>query len=880
MASGCSVTTAYVAYPDPSWKPMQTKLMSRLFSLSIRAQMLLMALIVALPAAGIIVYSGVKVRQEAITAAVGEIAKIGDTLADQQRHAADSTQLLMAALAQLPDIKNRNAAKTQSILSDILKLNPLYLNISVIDPHGTVWASAITTKPVSVADRRYFKNAMATGRLSSGEYIVSRMAGQPTINLCYPFNNRDGTRAGAMSVALRLDRLGLDLGSKPYGYTILDHRGVVLRKSWGGFKEVGDLVEPQYFGQMQGQAQQGALTVIGYDGQERFISYQKLQLEGEDTPYIYIRTAIPVAHVVRNANALLLHNLLILVSSLGCALLAACFIGKRSIIDPVATLRGASRRLAQGDLQVRISDRISGGELGELSRAFDDMAQQIEARERDHDRAEQALRKSESRYRSLFDNSLFGMVKVGSDRRIVQANQTFCTLLGYREQELVGVKSIADLLHPEELAEHLEIYQSMVRREVESFTRPRRYLSKTGQVIHAVCLVQGIYNDAGLFEGNIACILDITERKASQERMRLFFERQIVGMAITSPEKGWLQTNARLQQMLGYSGAELAGTTWAEITHPEDLDLDLSHFQRVLSGEMDEYAITKRFLRRDGSVLHCEISIGCVRKYDGSVDYFLALLEDITERRRAEEEIELLHQSLEERVRERTAQLEAAVREQESFSYSVSHDLRSPLRHINSYLSILQEEFSDSFPREARYFLERACAGSVKMGKLIDDLLELSRVSRSPLTKGRVDLSALARGSVTMLRETDPRREAEIEIAPDLCVMGDKLLLGLVLENLLGNAWKYSSRQPRARIVFGTVESGGERAFFVQDNGAGFDMAYRDKLFGPFQRLHGEEYDGTGIGLATVKRIMERHGGAVWAEGEVGAGATFYFTLP
>ena len=362
--------------------------------------------------------------------------------------------------------------------------------------------------------------------------------------------------------------------------------------------------------------------------------------------------------------------------------------------------------------------------------------------------------------------------------------------------------------------------------------------------------------------------------------MRLFFERQIVGMAITSPEKGWLQTNARLQQMLGYSGAELAGTTWAEITHPEDLDLDLSHFQRVLSGEMDEYAITKRFLRRDGSVLHCEISIGCVRKYDGSVDYFLALLEDITERRRAEEEIELLHQSLEERVRERTAQLEAAVREQESFSYSVSHDLRSPLRHINSYLSILQEEFSDSFPREARYFLERACAGSVKMGKLIDDLLELSRVSRSPLTKGRVDLSALARGSVTMLRETDPRREAEIEIAPDLCVMGDKLLLGLVLENLLGNAWKYSSRQPLARIVFGTVESGGERAFFVQDNGAGFDMAYRDKLFGPFQRLHGEEYDGTGIGLATVKRIMERHGGAVWAEGEVGAGATFYFTLP
>ena len=865
---------------------MRSNPMTRLLSLSIRAQMFLMALIVALPAAGIIVFSGVKLRQAAITAAIQETRKISDGIANEQLHAAVTAEQLMNALTQLPDLRNHQARKTQKILAAILKNNPLYLNLSVVDPTGKVWASAVPSKAISLADRRYFKNAMATGRLSSGEYIVSRMASKPTINLCYPYKNEAGAISGALTVAFTLEQLGhrdhawSGSQSETYRYTVLDYHGTVLAKSSEAERYTGKADLPGMFSSMQGLADEGFFVGYGVDRQKRFITYRTLRLKGEPLPYMYVRAEIPVATVVAQANALLWRNLLIFASSLMCAFLGAWHIGKHSIIDRVAVLQAASRRLARGDLKVRVSDSIRGGGLGELGRAFDEMAQRLEERESERERAELALRRSETRYRSLFDNSLFGIVAIGPDHRFTRVNEAFCRLLGYSEQELVGVRDFAEVTHPDDLAESLERHLAMARGDVERYTLEKRYLNKSGGVVRVICFVEGLYGDAGQFEGNIACILDVTELKAGEQRMRLYFERQIVGMAISSPEKKWLETNARLHQMFGYSSEELAGLSWEELTHPADLDHNLELFNRMLRGDIDDFTVEKRFFRKDGTLLYCYLAVVCVRKPDGRVDYVLALYNDITERKCAEQEIRILQSSLEQRVQERTAQLESAIREQESFSYSVSHDLRSPLRHINSYLAILQEEFARELPEEAHHYLARSRAASIKMGNLIDDLLELSRVSRSQLVKESVDLSSLAAGILAMLRESDRSRTVEIEITPGLSARGDKILIGLVLENLLGNAWKYSSRRECARLCFGARGIGREKTFFVMDNGSGFDMAYRDKLFGAFQRLHGEEYEGTGIGLATVKRIIERHGGAVWAEAELDVGATFYFTLP
>ena len=228
----------------------------------------------------------------------------------------------------------------------------------------------------------------------------------------------------------------------------------------------------------------------------------------------------------------------------------------------------------------------------------------------------------------------------------------------------------------------------------------------------------------------------------------------------------------------------------------------------------------------------------------------------------------------------RTAELAASNKELEAFAYSVSHDLRAPLRAIDGFSQALLEDYRDQLPRDAQHFLERVRVAAQRMAKLIDDLLELSRISRIPVERQLIDVSALAKSIAEELRQGDPLRKVEFDIAPHLKANGDSELLRIAMQNLMNNAWKFTSKKLDAKIEVGANNGKGTRVFYVRDNGAGFDMAYANKLFGAFQRLHAvTEFPGTGIGLATVQRIIHKHGGRVWAESVIDQGATFYFTL-
>jgi light-regulated signal transduction histidine kinase (bacteriophytochrome) len=274
------------------------------------------------------------------------------------------------------------------------------------------------------------------------------------------------------------------------------------------------------------------------------------------------------------------------------------------------------------------------------------------------------------------------------------------------------------------------------------------------------------------------------------------------------------------------------------------------------------------------------VSTSPVLDSDGNVIQVVEIGQDITERKLAVEEIHRLNSELEQRIADRTAQLTAANQELEAFSYSVSHDLRAPLRSLDGFSKALLEDYAGQLDEQGKQYLTRIQEASRRMGQLINDLLDLSRVTRADFTRQRVDLSALANSITAELKAQSPSRQVEFEIKADMIVHGDENLIKIVLENLLNNACKFTSRREQALIQVGRVEQDGQWNYFVRDNGAGFDMTYANKLFAAFQRLHSEkEFPGTGIGLATVQRIIRRHGGRVWAEGVVDQGATFYFTI-
>lgn len=361
-----------------------------------------MIIIVAVPAAGIMVYSGKMQRNEAVNEARRQTQRLADTIASEQKNLVNAAQQLVSALAQLPEVKTHNSARVQSILGNILKINPQYLNIFVADRNGAIWATALPLKVTfSIEDRLYFKSAIARGRFSSGEYIVGRLLAKPTFSFGYPIKNAKGGIDGVIAVNINLEHFRniLEHAHLPprSGHLLIDHNGVILSGGINPAAYIGKPDQLELFKRMQQGPDGDTFVSTGLDGSKRFITYRTLYLSDEQTPYMYVRATIPVGVAVSKANAALIRNLSLFATFLFAALFLAWLIGKRSIVDRISALQQVSQRLAGGDLRARVSDLVTGGELGELGRAFDDMASALEKDISKRELVERALHEQAAR---------------------------------------------------------------------------------------------------------------------------------------------------------------------------------------------------------------------------------------------------------------------------------------------------------------------------------------------------------------------------------------------------------------------------------------------------------------------------------------------------
>jgi PAS domain S-box-containing protein len=504
-------------------------------------------------------------------------------------------------------------------------------------------------------------------------------------------------------------------------------------------------------------------------------------------------------------------------------------------------------------------------------------------------RAEQALKESlaarESAVKELAEQKFaldqHAIVAVTDlQGTITYVNDRFSAINLYSREEAIGrnYRIVNSGYHPKEFFQ--KMYDTLGKGRV--WHGEIRNRAKDGSIFWVAATTVPLLDSGGKPRQYITIRTDITARKRLEEvREHLAAVVESSDDAIISKTLNGMVTawNSGAERLFGYSSAESVGKPMDRLLPLERATEESDILARIARGERVDHFETVR-VRKDGKRVDISATISPVKDSSGAIVGVAKIARDITQRKTSEVEILKLNDELEEKVKLRTAQLEAANKELETFSYSVSHDLRAPLRHISGFSQLLVEEFGANLAPGARHYLDRIQAGTQNMGVLVDELLHLARVGRHALNRRTTNLKELVAEVITLLLPESEGRQVEWAVSDLSTAQCDPVLVRQIFQNLLSNALKFTRPRAQAVIEVSCREEGGQPVFMVRDNGIGFNMKYVDKLFGVFQRLHrAEDFEGTGIGLATVQRIVHKHGGQVWAEGELDKGAAFYFTL-
>lgn len=494
------------------------------------------------------------------------------------------------------------------------------------------------------------------------------------------------------------------------------------------------------------------------------------------------------------------------------------------------------------------------------------------------------IRNSEQRFRTLFMEDLNPSFIAAPDGQIKECNLAFINLFGFKSRKAALESNLnerfTNFMHQVFFWETLQRNEQINNQEMPA-------TSADGRNVYTIVKATGTYDHNSNLAEVVGYIQDITNRKEievalrkSEERYRSLIETTNDWIWEIDDNFRFTYSSLKVQTILGYERTNVIGQSI--------FDLIAANKRKAVQDEFSELALHQEafvgkefsFENADGDVTIFETS--GIPLFDNSGIFlgYRGIAKDITERKKTELQIARMNDELENTVVERTKMLRIANKELEAFSYSVSHDLRAPLRSIDGFSQALIEDYGNELDEIAQNYLSRVRSAAQKMSTLIDDMIKLAKVSRTELAKKTISLTEIAESIAEMLREQDPDRTARFHIEENLVVTGDKNLMKVALQNLMGNAWKFTSKEDETVIEVGKTTIEGETVYFVRDNGAGFDMNYAKKLFTPFQRLHKEsDFPGTGIGLSTVQRIIHRHLGKIWAEGDVGKGAVFYFSM-
>jgi PAS domain S-box-containing protein len=799
----------------------------------------------------------------------------------------DGLESELRVVGQVQGLQKLDLKGQHDILAGLLAYENAFESLSLLESQGQerVHLARSSVLPAELGNRSKtdeFVIPQVRGQTYYSPIHFNEVTGEPFITIAIPlFDLHTGLVDGVLVSEVRLQRIWnliMDLQTNPgQSVYIVDAQekvvahqnpSVVLRGTTFHIPDQ-DGIHP------------------GLTGSSVVLAVNKVRMGGQELNIIAEQT-------VADSLALAINTILITMSLMVGALVISVVLGVvvvRQIVQPIHAMAATAEAISAGDLsrQVQVASR---DEVGVLATAFNSMTaqlrqslQNLEQEVVEVKQAEESLRQANETLQALIDYSPLAIIMLDLDGHVLLWNNAAEKIYGWTAQEVVG--KFAPFVSEDKQEELRAISNRVTKGEVLTNLELERRRKDGSEILISVSIAP-LRDAAGGVYAHMSITTDITERKKvelalqeSEERLRQIASslREVIWLRDTQTRQV-LYVNPAFETLTGrtienvYQNRDLL----IDICHPDDKESLIKALDQRLEGV--PYYKEHRIVHLDGSVRWVSSRSFPVRNEDGKIYRWASTMEDITDRKQAEDEILRLNAELEQRVVERTAQLQAANKELEAFSYSVSHDLRTPLRSINGFSHAILEDYADRLDAEGKGYLQNVLSASLRMGQLIDDMLSLSRITRSELYRTTVDLSNLARDIATKFQVSNPERRVEFIIPPELIVNADPNLMLIVLENLLGNAWKFTSKHLTARIELGMMQQEEHGVYFVRDDGDGFDMTYANKLFGAFQRLHSTtEFEGTGVGLTIVQRIIHRHGGQVWAEAAPGKGATFYFTL-